>query len=158
MELVNKKYIKFDMPDKELENLFTSMNATILYYETNNRSYIEEVFISVDSLPKRYRTSTPIKRNILRNAYVYANLNSDSFEASVIARFLNNKSVMPFELDDILDYVLEHSKDLNEIYDGEKIRFIYDVENDSLDKDYIYGDTKKNNGNSRKILDYFNKH
>ena len=74
-------------------------------------------------------------------------LNNDIDIAIKLKPYIYKKSVLPTELGDMLDYVLEHNIDICEYLNGENLRIIYNDKLNKFEKGYIY-----NNSQSEKKL------
>ncbi len=157
MELVNNEYVKLEKIDifseaaksmKKQDNYLSqyfqgTMEAT-LKYEKENNIFVNEIYIPTDDLVDSLVELLPIKRQTLINAYFFANAEHNNEIASkLLLDILEKESeYCTFKFmrgSDITDYVLEHSIDVNEYYDGEKPRLVYNAQENTLKDAYIYG-------------------
>lgn len=156
MNLINKEYIKIDHLDifeetlkasdeenKEKLIFFQKLLHTITDYKKKNKHHIGIVYIKISELknPKILNISEiPIERQTILNAILYATFNNDiDMIKRLISKTIMKNEVLPSELEDtILDYILDHSIDMNEYLTDEKERLIYSDKSNQLEKGYIY--------------------
>lgn len=163
MELVNNKYIEIDrfdifggqveasdQGDKAKMRYFDKLIRTLLDYEKQKKKFIMSIYIDKDSdYAKKYVNfnNITIRRQAIINAILLAMLNNDIDIAIKLKTYIYKKSVLPTELGDMLDYVLEHNIDICEYLNGENLRIIYNDKLNKFEKGYIY-----NNSQSEKKL------
>ena len=157
MEIINKRYIKLDKFDiygrivKSTNNDEYSSNLLKLMfdYEKNEKCFIREIYLSRDS-KKLGRVidlnNLPIKRNTIKNAIVFAALSDDIEMLKRLNKYIYKNEVYPFEIeDDLLNYILENSIDINEYLEREYTRIIYDEKLNKLEEGYIYQEKELDN-------------
>lgn len=156
MELVNNKWIKMYKQDLFLKiveysdsnNLymleyFQELINTVLEYEKEHKQYINEIFFHIDNFSENEIVNIPIKRQTILNAYVFSVMTNQMDLACEIGKYLSKKEVLVSELGDLKNYILENSINIDEYYDGEKIRIIYNNQENKLEEGYIFNDEKK---------------
>ena len=156
MELINNHYIKIDKYDifvgivkaSETKNIykqeyFKNLIDTLLEYEKESKINISEIFLPVNDFTKEEILNIPIKRQTILNAYVFANISGEKVLSAKINKFLSKKEVFSSELVNISDYILDHSMNIDEFFDGESIRFIYDDHNKKIKNGYIFNHEKQ---------------
>jgi len=155
LELVNKKFIKLDKFDiygrlvkttENIDNEFISNLIRLFFdYEKENKCFIKEFYIHVNDTQFNEIidiNNIPIRRDGIRNAALFAFLTNNLDLAKKLEEFIHKKIVYPYELGNLLDYVLENSIDINEYYDGERKKIIYDEKSNKLEEGYIYSKTE----------------
>lgn len=157
MELVNNEYVRLEkidifseaaksmkMNDNYLSQYFQGVIEATLKYEKENNIFVNEIYIPTHDISDSLIEKLPIKRQTLINAYFFANSEHNNEIASkLLLDILEKESeycIFKFTRgSDITDYVLKHSIDVNEYYDGEKARLVYNAQENSLENAYIYG-------------------
>lgn len=158
MELANNQYIKLnkfdiikeilkatDEEDNSKTIFFQNLLRTVMDYEKKNKLHIECFYIGINELQNQefFKISEiPITRQTLLNAILIAIFNNDIDIAQKITSFIIKKELLPSELGDLLDYILNNSIDMKEYIDGEKERFIYNVQENKIEKEYIFQSPK----------------
>jgi len=155
MKQVNYEYIKLNKylifleivkasdeeDDKKLE-FFQKIIRTILTYEKTNREHINEFYIRISDLEKQEYLKIKeitVERQTILNAILFAVFNNDIETLKKLTSIPIHKNEIPqSELGDNLDYILNHSIDLNEYIMGENERIIYSDKKNTLEKGYIY--------------------
>lgn len=153
MELVNKKYIKLDKFDvygrlvksTGKEEYSANLIRLMFDFEKEKKYFIREFYLDKNS--KKINklidvNNLPIKRDIIRNAIIFAILSNNFDIAEKLKKFLFEIQVYPYELGDLLDYVLENSIDINEYYNGEMTKIIYNENLNEIEQGYIYQEKK----------------
>ena len=156
MELINNHYIKTDEFDIFVEivkasesgnvykqKYFQNLIKNILEYEKKSKNYISEIFLPKNDFTKEEILNVPIKRQTILNAYVFASISGEITLSSEISKFLSKKEILSNELDNISDYILEHSINIDEYFDGESIRFIYNSQENRIKNGYIFNHEKQ---------------
>lgn len=152
MELVNKNYVKmnkfdiFSLMNKFVENhdyeklnFMQKMFSELSKYEREKNEYISDVYIGVDAeifVDEYDFMLLTIKRDSVINAYFYSCFNGEENED--LKYFSIWKEFKACELGENLDYVLDNSISMNEYFDGENKKFIYNFKDECLDKGYVY--------------------
>ena len=163
MELVNFEYIKIEKIDifnellnyseannDYMKNYFQKLLDTILKYEKESKKFIKDIYLHRSDFTIKEVRNMPIKRQTVINAYVYANIYNDVFWKDEIGNYILKKEVTLDELFNTVNYILEHSIDINEYFDGEIPRYIYNSQEDKIDIGYIFK-TKKDKVRKLKI-------
>ena len=151
MEIINNRYIKIDKTDifyqlvelSESKNTYMSqyfqtLLSTMFEYEKENKLFVKELYLNRDDFSEDILLNINIKRHTLLNAYVIANLNGNADLAAEIGKLLNNKEVTFEQLGDLKEFILDHCININEYYDGEVKKIIYNSKENTLEKGYIY--------------------
>lgn len=156
MKLVNHKFIQLDKMDifhefvklsddnnsKKLE-FFQKVFDTLSDYEKEYREMINTLYISIDNLTDTTLikiSDLPIERQRLLNATLFAIYNQDFEIVSKLTPFFIKKEVLPYELGNALDYVLDHSLDMNEYLEVERKKFIYFENDNKIERGYLFTD------------------
>ena len=137
MELVTRNYIKatktdiFNMLikysyDKALECDLKNILKLILDYEqANNYNSVCEFYINKSNkffqriIQIIYNNNLPIKRQSIINASVYALYNNEIDIAKKLTKYFSYNEINPLYLNELKDYVLDHSLNINEYFNGE---------------------------------------
>lgn len=167
MELINNKYVKFskldlcyqqvkasELGDESIEIYFNNIMRVFLDYERERKKRISYIYISKDNfyIQKLLKQSEIIiPRQTTLNALVFATINNDIDIAKKLSLIIFNKQFLPGELGDLLDYVLTHGIDINEYYDSEKPRIIYNEIDNSLEEGYVFETRQKENVKQLKL-------
>ena len=159
MEIINNEYIKVEkidimeqlvkaQDDEDINSFgfFKNLLDTILNYENAN-GFLREVYCHKSEFPKNLIETLPIKRQTMINAYLYASWVDFALKDELVYLLLENQitynQLKAIKGEDFTDFVLEHSMDMNEFFDGEKPRTIYIAEEKDLEKAYIYGENNQ---------------
>lgn len=154
MEIINKNFIKLDKffitqqiiissenKDSKKLDFFTNLFTAIINYQHSNRTNIDYIYISINDLKNDNIfkiTDLPISRQSIINATLFAILNGDLDKIQELKKYFFKQKTYKSEMPKLFNYVLEHSMDINEYMDKEKIRFIYKEKESKLEKGYIY--------------------
>ena len=133
---------------------FQKLLETVIEYEKKRKVHINNIYISIDSLnnPWIFKISElPIKRQTLLNATLFAVYNGDMDIVKKMTSFFLENEMSTNELGGLVDYVLEHSMDMNEFIVGEKERIIYKEKESKLEKGYIFSIGKQQGYKKLKI-------
>lgn len=157
MELVNSNYVRIEKFDvfslmnkyvekQEYEKLdfVQKIFNKMCEYEKDNKVYIKDVYVSINSdifVDEYDFMMLSIERSSIINAYYYSCLNGD--EIKDLKFYSIKKDVKACELGEHLDYVLNNTINPDEYFDGEKERYIYNLEKDCIEKGYIYSNTNE---------------
>ena len=155
MNLVNYEYLKLnrflifceildasDENDEKKQAFFQKIVRTIMDYEKTNRIHISDLYIKIADIEnhKYFKTKEiTIEREMILNAILFAAYNND-------IEILKKLTIIPIqkyelsqsELGESLDYILNHSIDLNEYISGEEERIVYNIKENKLEKTYIF--------------------
>lgn len=175
MELINKEYIKIDKSDLFLEQVRASSNGnkfnlkffqdltrTIYDYEKKNHRTINELYIKTDSPCYKELSKTiqfTIKRQTIINAMIFAIMNNQTNIALQLKEYIKQNEIVPNQLGNLSDYVLINSKNINEVFNGEKDKFIYnDTKNEieigkTFDTNNMYNFKTNDNGSPTKFIE-----
>ena len=155
MYLVNNEYIittNFSMyceivkaadecNDNKLE-FFEKITRVIINYEQAKKEHIDEFYIRVSDLQKLQYVKTqeiPIARQTILNAILFAAYNNDIEILKQLTQIpINKYELSQDELGENLDYILNHSMDINEYISGEEERFVYNINEHRIEKVYIF--------------------
>lgn len=155
MNLVNHKYVILDRlsifleiveaseqnDDNKLE-FFQEMYRTIMEYEKANRICLSEFYIRIDDIENHEYFKTKeitIEREIILNAILFAAYNNDiEILKQLTSITINKYELSQDELGENLDYVLNHSMDINEYISGEEERFVYNIKENKIEKAYVF--------------------
>lgn len=158
MELVNKKYVKMNKSDIFLQlvragatekeqdvkkvNFFQNLLNVVMDYERTgkHRNYLEEFYLSIDDIDI---TDTEVTRETIVNALVYASITNDYSMVEKIKPYLYKKRYVVSIGNDILDYILEHGINIDELIDGENEKLIFNSNTNSLESGFIFEDSIK---------------
>lgn len=144
MELVNKNYVRLDTFEvggeylDALENgeekkakYFQKLSSAKAKYESENRTYIGNIFIRIDDesfANLRFNVmEIPIKRVTLVNAFFIASYCFNIEMQTKLAGLLSQDYVLPKELDEeVLEYILNNSMDIYDfLNDRNREYFVY---------------------------------
>lgn len=148
MKFISKFYVKInkqDLLDKKINNQVSpaveSLLSAIESYERESFELVDCFYLSVVSkyynklLDVFYLT---IEKQSITNAFLYALCMSESEKALKLAPFISQNEVDYKDLGPLLNYVLDHSLDFDELLDGEQEKLIFDDETDSFKKGFIH--------------------
>lgn len=155
MNLVNYEYVKLDRclifygivtatDDKNDDKVdfFQKIIRTIMDYERANKTLINEFYIKISDIETQEHLKDieiTVERQMILNAILYAAYNMDiEMLQKLTATPIQKHQLSQDELGDNLDYILNHSINLNEYINGEKERIVYDVKENKLEKAYIF--------------------
>ncbi|MBE6152484.1 MAG: hypothetical protein E7165_04155 [Firmicutes bacterium] len=167
MELINNNYVKFskfdlcyqqvkesETGDENREIYFNKIMRVFFDYEREKKHHISYIYISTDnSYIKELleKSEIFISRQTVLNALMFATVNNDIDIAQKLSLIISKKEFLPSELGNLLEYVLTHSMDINEYFDGEEQRFIYnDIEN-RLEEGYVFKIKQPENNKQLKL-------
>ena len=155
MELINSQYVRLDELDiftgllkasengnDNMYNFFYNLKGLKGEYQKNNY-YMEEIFIHIDDLKAYEKLNLKISRQSLLNACFFALINNDISRALQLRELFSKSKIEITELGDLKDYVLEHTLNISEYYNGEKERIIYNSQKNELEKGYIFHQEEK---------------
>ena len=80
----------------------------------------------------------PITRNSLFSATLFAIYSGEVEVAQKLQKYFYKDKIYKEEIPDLFNYVLEHSIDMNEYFNGERKRLVYSNTNNKLEEEYIY--------------------
>lgn len=151
MELINNNFIKLSKIDIFLEiqnqeniaklNFFQRLLNVILEYERLEKVKVDYIYISIKNLLDLNildLNKIPITRNILFNATLFAIYSGEVEVAQKLRKYFYKDKIYKEEIPDLFNYVLEHSIDMNEYFNGERKRLVYSNTNNKLEEEYIY--------------------
>ena len=155
MNLVNYEYIKLhrflifleileaseEKDDNKLE-FFQKIIRTIIDYEKNNRIHINDFYIKITDLENQEYFKTKeitIERETILNAILFAAYNNDIEMLKQLTIIpVQKHEISQSEIGENLDYILNHSIDINEYITGEEERLVYDIKENRIEKAYIF--------------------
>lgn len=162
MELVNKNYVKMtefnifhemikasDKKDEEKYEFLQKLLQVVMKFKNNGRRHVEEFYVDIKYFPNE---TFEITRNTIMNALAYATINGDfdmikEFPVLLYKDFhtipANYEETYAENTKETLGYILNHSISIEEYLDGEKERFVFNPETNSIEKDYIYNHNVK---------------
>ena len=162
MNLVNYEYVKLERfliffeiveaaernDDNKME-FFQKIIRTIMDYEKANRIKMSEFYIKITDIENHEYFKTKeitIERQTIQNAILFAAYNNDI----EILKKLTTIPIQKYELSqeevgENLDYILNHSIDINEYISGEEERIVYDIKENKLEKTYIFNHQENKN-------------
>ena len=123
-------------------------------YELEKKKHISYIYISTDnSYIKKFleKSEIFISRQTVLNALIFATVNNDIDIVQKLSLIISKKEFLPSELGDLLEYVLTHSMDINEYFDGEKQRFIYNDTENRLEEGYVFKIKQPENNKQLKL-------
>lgn len=147
MEIINKEYVKIDKSDLFIEQVrassndnkfnlkfFQDLTRTIYDYEKENHKTINELYIKTDSPCYKELSKTiqfSIERQTIINAIIFAIINNQTNIALQLKEYIKQNRIFPSQLGSLSDYVLTDAMNTNELFNGEKDKFIYnDIKNE----------------------------
>ena len=65
-------------------------------------------------------------------------MKNETHMALKLQPYLQKNKIFINELGDMLDYVLDHNIDINEYFNGEQAKIIYNEQENNFEKGYIY--------------------
>ena len=173
MELVNKKYIKIDrfdifgeqlkateQNDKQKSIYFGKLIRSLLDYEKEEKKFIKSIYINNESnFVKKHVNfdEVIIKRQTIINAILLLMIKNETDIALKLKTFLHKDKIFISELGDMLHYVLDHNVDINEYFNGEQAKIIYNEQTNSFEKGYIYSNEELKKHLTNCINDITNK-
>ena len=160
MNLVNYEYIKLDTfsifteiiksldeEDDARLNFFQKLNGIIMDYEREYRIHISDFYIRISDLENQQCLNIdkiPVERQIVLNSILYAVYNNDLEMLDKLTSIdIQNYEILQSELGGNLNYILNHSMDINEYINGEEERLVYVEKESKLEKTYIFNYRKK---------------
>lgn len=151
MELINNNFIKLSKIDIFLEiqnqeniaklNFFQRLLNVILEYERLEKVKFDYIYMSIKDLLDLNildLNKIPITRNSLFNATLFAIYSGEVEVAQKLRKYFYKDKIYKEEIPDLFNYVLEHSIDMNEYFNGERKRLVYSNTNNKLEEEYIY--------------------
>ena len=151
MELINNNFIKLSKIDIFLEiqnqeniaklNFFQRLLNVILEYERLEKVKFDYIYMSIKDLLDLNildLNKIPITRNSLFNATLFAIYSGEVEVAQKLQKYFYKDNIYKEEIPDLFNYVLEHSIDMNEYFNGERKRLVYSNTNNKLEEEYIY--------------------
>lgn len=151
MELINNNFIKLSKIDIFLEiqnqeniailNFFQRLLNVILEYERLEKVKFDYIYMSIKDLLDLNildLNKIPITRNNLFNATLFAIYSGEVEVAQKLRKYFYKDKIYKDEIPDLFNYVLEHSIDMNEYFNGERKRLVYSNTNNKLEEEYIY--------------------
>lgn len=161
MELINNEYIKLDRLDifggqieafeennKQKSKYYSNLIALLFDYEEVQKKFLKSIYINKESsLVKKYINfdNIVITRQTIINALLLAMINDETDIALNLQPFLKKNKIFINDLGDLLNYVLEHSIDINEYFNGEQVKIIYNEQSNSFENGYIYNNDELKN-------------
>lgn len=158
MELINNKYVKFsnfdlcyqqvkgsEIGDESREIYFNKIMMVLLDYQRAKKNHISYIYINKDNFYIQQileKSEIMISRQTVLNALVFATFNNDIDIMRQLSLLISKKKFLPKELGNLLDYVLSHSMDINEYFDGEEPRIIYNDQENRLEEGFVF-ETRK---------------
>lgn len=155
INLVNYEYVKLERflifleiveaaernDDNKME-FFQKIIRTIMDYEKANGIKMSEFYIKITDIENHEyfkKEEITIEREIIQNAILFAAYNNDI----EILKKLTQIPIQKYELSqeevgENLDYILNHSIDINEYISGEEERIVYDIKENKIEKTYIF--------------------
>ncbi len=152
MDLINNNFVRISRSD--MFNILLKMSnddvfeetrvllLKLLSYEASNDEYAHDIYFSVDSkFVKTLVGHYPlcIKRQTLLNSCFHAARLNEYDILFKLGMLLPMFEVPLDNMGDLSDFVLTHSINPNEYFDGEKDRIIYDDVVKSFKRAFIYG-------------------
>lgn len=164
MEIINKRYIKVDRLDiygqlleasdennKSIEKYNNKFIKNLLNYDQGKRLKSSVIYIDKDSDYFKKNNirfeNIPITRQTIINAMFLSMINEEIDMSIKLKQFLSKDKILPNELGDLLDYVLENNVSVAEYFEGEERKLIYNEEKNELEIGYI-----NNNENIKKLI------
>lgn len=168
MNLVNYEYVKLDQflifskiieasekNDHNKLEFFQKIIRTIKKYEKINRTHINEFYIRISDIENKGYFETKeitVEREIILNAILFAAYNNDIEMLKSLTKIPIQKCELSApELGANLDYILNHSININEYIMGEEKQIVYNVNENKLEKAYIYNHQKNKSYQRLKI-------
>ena len=154
MELINREYIKIDrfdifgeqlkateQNDKQKSIYFSKLIRLLFDYEKEEKKFIKSIYINNESnFVKKHVNfeEVIIKRQTIINAILLLMIKNETYIALKLKTFLHKDKIFISELGDMLHYVLDHNVDINECFNGEQAKIIYNEQTNNFEKGYIY--------------------
>lgn len=151
MELINNNFIKLSKIDIFLEiqnqeniaklNFFQRLLNVILEYERLEKVKFDYIYMSIKDLLDLNildLNKILITRNSLFNATLFAIYSDEVEVAQKLRKYFYKDKIYEEEIPYLFNYVLEHSIDMNEYFNGERKRLVYSNTNNKLEEEYIY--------------------
>ena len=162
MNLINYEYIKLprfsafreaviasDENNTNKLKFFEKIISTMIDYEKENRTHIDELYIKTSDLQIQQYIKIeeiPIARESILNAILFAVYDND-IEMLKKLRLIPIKKyeLSQDELGDNLDYILNHSININEYMHSEREKLIYNIKENKIEKAYIFNHQENKN-------------
>ena len=121
---------------------FQKIIRTIMAYEKSGRIHVSDFYIKISEL-EQYEylkeMEVTIERQAILNAIIFAVYNND-------IEILNKLRLIPIkkhqlsqsDVGENLDYILNHSIDIQEYIIGEEERIVYNIGENKIEKRYIF--------------------
>lgn len=155
MSLINYEYMKLhrflifleivtaaDKGDDNKLEFFQKIIRTIMDYEKANGIHINDFYIRITELEQQEylkEMEVTIERQTILNAILFAVYNNDIEMLNKIRLIPIQKSQLSqSEVGENLDYILNHSIDIEEYIMGEEERIVYNIKENKLEKRYIF--------------------
>ena len=151
MELINNNFIKLSKIDIFLEiqnqeniaklNFFQRLLNVILEYERLEKVKFDYIYMSIKDLLDLNildLNKIPITPNNLFKANLFSIYSGEVEVDQKIQKYFYKDKIYKEEIPDLFNYVLEHSIDMNEYFNGERKRLVYSNTNNKLEEEYIY--------------------
>lgn len=154
MELINNKYIKINRNDiflgqakalnannKVILKYYENLTKVLIDYEKETKEFVKEIYISKES---KYIChflldfNISINRQSVLNALIFATLSNEVDITRKLSEIILNRDKDFEKSEKLLNYILNHSMDINEYIDGESERLIYNDVNNKFEKRLIY--------------------
>lgn len=122
-------------------NFFQRLLNVILEYERLEKVKFDYIYMSIKDLLDLNildLNKIPITRNSLFNATLFAIYSGEVEVAQKLRKYFYKDKIYKEEIPDLFNYVLEHSIDMNEYFNGERKRLVYSNTNNKLEEEYIY--------------------
>jgi len=154
MELINNEYIKLDKldifggqiealeeSDKQKGEYYSKLISSLLDYEKQKKKFIKSIYIDKEStFVKKFINldDLTITRQTIINALLLSMMKNETHMILKLQPYLQKNKIFINELGDMLDYVLDHNIDINEYFNGEQAKIIYNEQENNFEKGYIY--------------------
>jgi cobalamin biosynthesis Co2+ chelatase CbiK len=141
--------LAIDNVEEALERALNDGVKTVIIQPThimNGTEYHFKIKDTVDKYIDKFE-NIPITRQTIINAMLLSILNDEIDMSIKLKQFLSKDQILPNELGDLLDYVLEHNVSVTEYFKGEEPKLIYNEEKNKLEIGYI-----NDNENIKKLI------
>lgn len=150
MERVNKDYVRVDKIDLlcnvegDKSGIVQNLLNCIFNYERDNNTYVGDFYMDVNGIYYSRLASVyefPVNREGIINSFAYAGYENNLQMLFALRSYLEFDNVSVKKLGKLSDYVLEHSMSLNEYFEGEPDKLVFDEANHTFVMKKIYSKT-----------------
>lgn len=150
MNRVNANYVRVDKMDllcktgNDKSGVVQNLLNCALDYERDNNTYVGDFYVDVNGIYYSRLASAyefPVERESISNAFVYAGYENNLQMMLALRPYLEFDNIPVKKLGKLSDYILEHSMSLNDYFNGELEKLVFDEANHTFVMKKIYDKT-----------------